>query len=101
MTARISDAASAVRYGQQLADDTAETLRSVTEKMAEVDRSITAIISSAGEQSRRMAEISEKTGLISKYVITSAANAQQSAGAAVELDKQSSKLKKMTEGFKV
>ena len=62
--------------------------------MAEVDRS-------AGEQSRRMAEISEKTGLISKYVITSAANAQQSAGAAVELDKQSSKLKKMTEGFKV
>ena len=69
--------------------------------MAEVDRSITAIISSAGEQSHRMAEISEKTGLISKYVITSAANAQQSAGAAVELDKQSSKLKKMTEGFKV
>lgn len=97
----ISEAASAVRNGQQLADDTAETLRSVTEKMAEVDRSITAIISSAGEQSRRMAEISEKTGLISKYVITSAANAQQSAAAAVELDEQSSKLKKMTEGFKV
>jgi len=48
-----------------------------------------------------MAEISEKTGLISKYVITSAANAQQSAGAAVELDEQSSKPKKMTEGFKV
>ena len=90
-----------MRNGQQLADDTAETLRSVTEKMAEVDRSITAIISSAGEQSRRMAEISEKTGLISKYVTTSAANAQQSAAAAVELDEQSSKLKKMTEGFKV
>lgn len=47
MTALISEAASAVRNGQQLADDTAETLRSVTEKMAEVDRSITAIISSA------------------------------------------------------
>ena len=101
MTALISEAASAVRNGQLLADDTAETLRSVTEKMAEVDRSITAIISSAVEQSRRMAEISEKTGLISKYVTTSAANAQQSAAAAVELDKQSSKLKKMTEGFKV
>ena len=101
MTALISEAASAVRNGQQLVDDTAETLRSVTEKMAEVDRSITAIISSAVEQSRRMAEISEKTGLISKYVTTSAANAQQSAAAAVELDKQSSKLKKMTEGFKV
>ena len=96
-----SDLAFAVRNGQQLADDTAETLRSVTEKMAEVDRSITAIISSAGEQSRRMAEISEKTGLISKYVTTSAANAQQSAAAAVELDEQSSKPKKMTEGFKV
>lgn len=101
MTALISEAASAVRNGQQLADDTAETLRSVTEKMAEVDRSITAIISSAGEQSRRMAEISEKTGLISKYVTTSAANAQQSAAAAVELDEHSSKLKKMTERFKV
>lgn len=70
--------------------------------MAEVDRSITAIISSAGEQNRRMAEISEKTGLISKYVTTSAAaNAQQSAAAAVELDEQSTKLKKMTERFKV
>lgn len=69
--------------------------------MAEVDRSITAIISSAREQSRCMAEISEKTGLISKYVTTSAANAQQSTAAAVELDEQSSKLKKMTEGFKV
>ena len=68
--------------------------------MAEVDRSITAIISSAGEQSRRMAEISEKTGLISKYVITSAANTAKRR-VAVELDKQSSKLKKMTEGFKV
>lgn len=100
-TAPISEAAFAVRNGQQLADDTAETLRSVTEKMAEVDRSITAIISSAGEQSRRMAEISEKTGLISKYVTTSAANAQQSVAAAVELDEQSSKPKKMTEGFKV
>ena len=100
-TALIGEAASAVRNGQQLADDTAETLRGVTEKMAEVDKSITAIISSAGEQSRRTAEISEKTGLISKYVTSSAANAQQSAAAAVELDEQSSKLKKMTERFKV
>lgn len=49
MAALISEAASAVRNGQQLADNTAENLRSVTEKMAEVDRSITAIISSAGE----------------------------------------------------
>lgn len=49
MTALISEAASAVRNGQQLADNTAENLRSVTEKMADVDRSITAIISSAVE----------------------------------------------------
>lgn len=94
MTALISEAASAVRNSHQLADNTAETLRSVTEKMAEVDRLITAIISSAGGQSRRMAEISEKAGLISKYVTTSAANAQQSVAAAVELDEQSSKPKK-------
>ena len=100
-TALIGEAASAVRNGQQLADDTAETLRGVTEKMAEVDRSITAIITSASEQSRRMAEISEKTGVISGYVTSSAENAQQSAAAAVELDQQSSKLKKMTENFKV
>ena len=100
-TALIEEAAAAVRNGQQLANDTAETLRGVTDKMSEVDRLITAIVDSGAEQKHRMSEITEKTDLITKYVTSTAANAQQSAAAAVELDEQSSRLKEMTEKFKV
>lgn len=100
-TALIEEAASAVRNGQQLANDTAETLRGVTDKMSEVDRLITAIVDSGAEQKHRMSEITEKTELITKYVTSTVANAQESAAAAVELDEQSSRLKEMTEKFKV
>lgn len=100
-TALIEEAAAAVHNGQQLANDTAETLRGVTDRMSEVDRLITAIVDSGAEQKRRMSEITEKTGIITRYVTSTAANAQQSAAAAVELDEQSSRLKEMTERFKV
>lgn len=100
-TSLIEEAAAAVRNGQQLADDTAETLRGVTDKMSEVDRLITAIVDSGAEQKHRMSEITEKTELITKYVTSTAANAQESAAAAVELDEQSSRLKEMMEKFKV
>lgn len=69
--------------------------------MSEVDRLITAIVDSGAEQKRRMSEITEKTELITKYVTSTAANAQESAAAAVELDEQSSRLKEMMEKFKV
>lgn len=100
-TALIGEAARAVVNGKQLADDTAGTLHGVLAQMAEVDRMITDIVNSGAEQNRRMAEISEKTGRISEYASSTAANAEESAAAAVELDSQSSKLKKMTEKFKV
>ena len=55
----------------------------------------------SAEQTRCMSEITEKTQQISGYITSAAANAQQSAAAAVQLDKQSGKLKEMTEKFKV
>ena len=100
-TSLIAEAATAVRNGQQLADNTAETLRGVAEKMSEVDSLITAIVDSGAEQTRCMSEITEKTQQISGYITSAAANAQQSAAAAVQLDEQSGKLKEMTERFKV
>lgn len=55
----------------------------------------------SAEQTRCMSEITEKTQQISGYITSAATNAQQSAAAAVQLDKQSGKLKEMTEKFKV
>ncbi len=99
-TSLINEAAQAVENGKQLADNTAETFSGVLSKMEEVDRIITAIVDSGAEQSRRMSDISEKTEDISKCVTASAANAEESAAASVELDTQASALKNMTDKFR-
>lgn len=99
-TTLIHEASLAVENGKQLADGTAETLGGVLTKMEEVDRIITAIVDSGAEQSSRMKDISEKTDKISGYVTASAANAEESAAASVELDSQASALKNMTDKFR-
>lgn len=100
-TSLIQESAQAIENGRQLAGDTAETLRSVLDQTAEVDRIISEIAASSAQQTLHMASITEKTGQISRYVTASAANAEESAAAAVELDLQASRLKEMTEKVKV
>ena len=99
-TTLIHEASLAVENGKQLADVTAETLGGVLTKMEEVDRIITAIVDSGAEQSSRMKDISENTDKISGYVTASAANAEESAAASVELNSQASALKNMTDKFR-
>ena len=100
-TALIQESALAVENGRQLADSTAQTLTEVLKQTEQVDRIISEIADSSEKQNQHMAEITEKTEQISGYVTSSAANAEESAGASVELDSQASRLKEMTEKFKI
>lgn len=100
-TTLINASAAAVTNGKELADDTAETLRQVLSQTEEVSRMISAIAASSGQQSSHMSHIIEKTDRITQLVTSSAANAEESAAAASELDSQAAKLREMTDRFKV
>ena len=100
-TALINASSVAVDNGRQLADDTAETLRQVLSQTTEVSRIISDIAESSRQQSGHMSGIIEKTGRITQLVTSSAANAEESAAAAAELDSQAARLREMTEKFRV
>lgn len=99
-TALINESAHAVENGNLLADDTAETLRKVLSQTEEVSRMIAEIAAASERQERHMAGIIDKTEQITQFITTSAANAQESAAAAAELDSQAAKLRSMTEKFR-
>lgn len=99
-TALINESARAVENGRQLADDTAMTLHSVLEQTEKVNGIISDIAAFSEKQSSYMSDISRKTEEITKFVTSSAANAEESAAAASELDTQASRLRGMTEKFK-
>ncbi len=100
-TALIQESALAVENGRRLADMTAETLQSVLTQTEQVDRIISEIAASSEKQNQQMALITEKTEKISRYAAAAASNAEESAGASVELDSQASRLNEMMEKVKV
>ncbi len=99
-TTLINASAAAVENGRQLADDTAETLRTVLSQTEEVSRMISEIAQSSEKQSGHMSGIIEKTGRITRFVTSSAANAEKSAASAKELDSQAAALRSMVEKFR-
>lgn len=100
-TALINASSIAVENGNQLADDTAETLRQVLRQTEEVSRMISGIADSSEKQNQHMSGIIQKIDRITQLATSSAANAEESAAAAAELDSQASKLRDMTDKFKV
>ena len=99
-TALINESAHAIENGNLLADDTAETLRKVLSQTEEVSRMIAEIAAASERQEHHMAGIIDKTEQITQFITTSAANAQESAAVAAELDSQAAKLRSMTEKFR-
>lgn len=100
-TALINASSVAVENGNQLADDTAETLRQVLQHTEDVSRMISGIADSSEKQNKHMSGIIQKIDRITQLATSSAANAEESAAAAAELDSQASKLRDMTNKFKV
>ncbi len=100
-TILIDNSSEAVEKGMKFANETAQSLSKVVKQTEEVEDIIGGIAAASLEQSSYMAEISGKAAEVSGYVSSSAANAQESASASVELNNQASMLKNMMRKFRV
>ena len=100
-TVLINNSTAAVEKGMKFANETAQSLGKVVEQTEQVEEIIAGIASASIEQDSYMSKISEKASEVSGYVSSSAANAEESASASVELNNQASILKQMMTKFKV
>ncbi|MCH5203867.1 MAG: methyl-accepting chemotaxis protein [Oscillospiraceae bacterium] len=89
----IERSVNAVVNGRAIADETSESLRKVVEQTEIIDKIIVNINEDSHEQRTLMSGINEKVRLVSDYVTTAAANAQESAASAEELNGQAASLK--------
>lgn len=100
-TVLINNSTAAVEKGMKYAKETAQSLSMVVEQTEQVEGIISGIAEASLEQDSYMTKISEKASEVSGYVSSSAANAEESASASVELNNQASLLKQMMSRFKV
>ncbi|MCH5208345.1 MAG: hypothetical protein J1F04_05630 [Oscillospiraceae bacterium] len=96
----IERSVNAVMNGRQIADETSESLRKVVEQTEIIDRIIVSINEDSHEQQTLMGGINENVKLVSDYVTTAAANAQESAASAEELNGQAETLKNIIQGYR-
>lgn len=99
-TSLIIENASAIEQGRRLADDTADTLADVVSHILETDEIINRISSASEQQNQYMHSVSNEIEHINAYVTATAANAEESAAASVELTEQASRLHEMMQQFK-
>ena len=100
-TILINNSTAAVEKGMKYAKETAQSLSMVVEQTEQVEGIIAGIAEASLEQDSYMTKISEKASEVSGHVSSSAANAEESASASVELNNQASLLKQMMARFRV
>ncbi len=100
-TVLIDNSTEAVEKGMRFANETALSLGMVVKQTEQVDEIIAGIAAASLEQNSYMTKIFQKASEVSGYVSSSAANAEESASASVELNNQASLLKQMMEKFRV
>lgn len=98
-TALIDENTAAILNGKALADSTAESLTAILQQTRCVDEMISAIAEASSKQNEYMLAINEKADRIAGHVTASAANAQESAAASVELNEQAQGLKELVQKF--
>lgn len=91
----------AIKRGKELADTAAESLNAILEQAKQVDTVITVIAESSAKQNTNMTNINNKTESITAHVTASAANAEESAASAVELNEQAHNLENLMSQFNV
>lgn len=96
----IERSVNAVANGRTIADETSESLRKVVEQTDKIDKIIVSINEGSHEQRTLMGDINEKVRLISDYVTSAAANAQESAASSEELNGQAASLKDIIQGYR-
>lgn len=99
-TSLIEENASAIEQGRRLANNTATTLKDVVCHTDDVRNIIAQIADASEQQNQHMCDVSEKIEHISSYVTATAANAEESAAAAIELHTQTTTFNSLVEKFK-
>ena len=95
----IEDSVNAVGNGLKYAEAASEALKTVVDNTNEIDGIIIKINEESHDQSACMKEVNDKVGVISDYVSSAAANAEESAAASEELNSQAAALKEMLQSF--
>ena len=97
----IKESAQAIQNGKVIADEAAEALNIVLNEVKRVDDTINIITDSSNKQNDYMLTVSEKTDQIASHISATAANAEESAAAAVEMNNQSKHLADLMQRFNI
>lgn len=100
-TALIEKSAQAIKNGKELADSTAEALNSILVQTKQLDEIINNIDEASAKQYENMLNVSHKTEQIATHITATAANAEESAAAAVEMNGQSHRLQELMNKFSI
>ncbi|MGN0437314.1 MAG: methyl-accepting chemotaxis protein [Lachnospiraceae bacterium] len=90
-----------VEEGMNIGEDTANYLDQVVKQTNIIDNSVSKIADATASQKDKLQGINDRLGAISQNVETTAAMAEQSAAASVELDDQINSLRENVEKYRV
>ena len=99
--ALIENSIKAVEHGSQIAEDTAEALKSILSKKDEIAIAINKISEASNEQASSISQITIGIDQISSVVQTNSATAEESAAASQELSAQAALLDTLFKKFKL
>ncbi len=100
-TALISNSLSAVAEGNQIAEDTRNSLLKVVENAGQIAGNMAKITEASDRQAEGLQQVTQGVDQISSVVQTNSATAEQSAAASQELFSQSSLLKSLVGRFRL
>lgn len=100
-TALISNSLSAVAEGNQIAEDTRNSLLKVVENAGQIADNMAKITEASDRQAEGLQQVTQGVDQISSVVQTNSATAEQSAAASQELFSQSSLLKSLVGRFRL
>lgn len=100
-TALIEESAQAIKNGKELADSTAEALNAILVQTKQVDEVINTIAQASAKQNENMLNVSHKTEQIATHITATAANAEESAAAAAEMNDQAHRLQELMNQFSI
>ena len=96
----IENCMKAVESGTQIAEETAQSLRTIVEENKEVQVLIEKIAQDSEKQAQDSEQVNQEIGTISTVTQTNSATVEQSAASSEELSQQAEKLKKLTGQFR-
>lgn len=97
----IQDTVDAVNRGEKIADETAESLRSVAGDTAKIVALVSSITEATGAQAENVSQVTAGIGQISEVVQSNSATAQQSAAASQELNAQTEEMNRLLSKFRI